>query len=278
MEAKSLGPPIGDRLAIGHGVRKREALKTIRDLRLGGVSMAKVSRWGLSKHDELCEIITRITETSSMPKGAPHGIMFSIVDSIHVDDKKNILLKHDDDVVSLPRNASIEINGKQGLELSGPYFALYTVINTADPDEEVICEAQKVFVTPIHSADTLIPVSSELERVLIAKAISNFQYNATKGRKIQFIRPLYPYISPASERPVLPSLVVKSGESEVFVDVDSQVTDENRPAYERRLEAMSEITDIIRVGLPDSLEEFDKEAFTAISDAAKYVLGINKEK
>lgn len=268
---------VGANLAIGEGVRKREALKAIRDMRLGGVSMAKVSRWGLGKHNDLCEAITAITESSSMPKGAAHGLLFSVIDSVHLDDNKNIMLKHGEHTVTLPRSATIEINGKQGFEFAPPYFVLYTVKNTADPDEEVIIEAQKVFITPIHSTATLIPISSELERELIDKAIGNMRYNSEKGNKIIFSRPLYPYISPLSERGVLPSLVAKSENSEmVFVDIESQVTDENRSAVERRMEAMAEITDIIKVELCDSMEEFGTKAFNAVGEAAKYVLGIGK--
>jgi len=94
--------------------------------------------------------------------------------------------------------------------------------------------------------------------------------------QVKFIRPLYPCISPLTERAVLRSLVVKSEESEIFVDVDSQLTDENRTALERRLEVMNEITDIIRIEQCDSMEEFGDKAFSAVCDAAKYVLGIGK--
>jgi hypothetical protein len=165
------------------------------------MSMSKVSRWGLAKHDELCEVVTAVT-ASGMPKGKAHGLMFSIVDSINRDHNGKLSLQYGKDAVSLPKGCVVEINGKQGLEQSGPYFVIYTVINTAEPDEEIIPEPGKAFLSPIHSVETLIPISSELDRILIDKAIANLKFNEKKGNQLVFIRPLYPYISPLSERRV----------------------------------------------------------------------------
>lgn len=267
---------IGGQLDIGYNLRKRAALKTIRDLRLGGVSMAKVSRWGIEKHEELCEIVGGLTEDGGMPKGAAHGIMFSVIESLNTDDRKNIVLRNGNSRVVLPRTADIEINGKQGLELASPYFVIYTVVNTSEADEEVICEPQKVFITPIHSLDTLMPISSELDRTVIDKAISNVKYNQGKGNNIEFIKPLYPLISPISERFVLPSLIARSNESQIFIDINEHINSENKERLARRREAMNEITDIISIDGWDSEKEFEKKAFEGVSRAAKYLLGIER--
>lgn len=267
---------IGGSLGLSYSARKQAILKTMRVLKVGGVSMSKVSRWGLSRHDQLCDMITTITEEKAMPKGAPHGVMISVIDGLKINDKKQVVLKNGEDRVVLPASCTVEVNGKHGYEISPPYLCIYTVLNTSEKDEEIICEPQKCFITPIHSVETLIPTSTELDRILIDKAISNYRFNLKKDIEIKYQKPLYPYISPNTGRKVSPSLVVKNGKSEVFIDIDPPITEENRLMIERRLEAMYEIADIVRIPICNEMEDFEDEAFNAVSLAAKFVLGIGR--
>jgi acetyl esterase/lipase len=211
-----------------------------------------------------------------MPKGAAHGIMISVLDEIKMNDKNQVVLIDGSSYVAMPNSCQIQINGKRGVE-NGPYVVIYTIVNTSQVDEEVLCEPQKAYILHVHSRDSLIPTSSDLERTLIEKSISNVRYNHSKGNNIiSFEKPLYPYVSPISGRNVMPSLVVK-GSGEVFIDIDYQVSEESKINCEKRLEAMNEITSLIRIPVCDSDESFDKESFKAVSEAAKYILGIGRE-
>jgi len=201
-------------------------------------------------------------------------LVVAIIDGIKVSPEKNVSLYKGEHRVSLPATCKIEMNGKNGFEMSPPYLAIYTVMNTSDLGDEIICEPQKCYITPIHSEETLVPISTELDRVLIDKAIGNIKYNQEKGIEIHYQKPLNSFVSPFSKQKVLPTLVVVSGGKQLFIDIDYVINDDNRERAEKRIDAIHEISDLVRVPVCDKDEDFAGQAFISINKAAKYVLGI----